>query len=128
LQEEIMRIRHRVSAVLIAALLGGIVPANAWAAGAELAKAKDASASGLQAAISRAATEATADSALRLSAPRAASQPVGRRKSGARLQSTGGGGHTGMIIGLVTTAVGIAATVYAVKAVQKETKTVQQPQ
>lgn len=120
-----MRIQRRVSAVLIAALLG---PANTWAAGAELAKATNAGAGGLQAAISRAATQATTDSALRLSATPAPSQPASRPKSGVRRQSTGGGGHTGMIIGLVTTAVGIAATVYAVKAFQKEEKTIQQPQ
>jgi hypothetical protein len=113
---------------VIAALLGGIAPVNTWAAGADLAKGKDAGAGGLQAAISRAATEATTDSALRLRAAPAASLPAGRPKSGARMQSKGGGGHTGMIIGLITTAVGIAATVYAVKAVEKETKTVQQPQ
>jgi hypothetical protein len=100
---------------------------NTWAAGADLAKAKDAG-GGLQAAISRAATEATVDSALRLRAARSASLPASRPKSGTRMQGTGGGGHTGMIIGLVTMAVGIAATVYAVKAVEKETKTVQQPQ
>jgi hypothetical protein len=101
---------------------------NTWAAGPELSKAKDAGAGGLQAAISRAAAAATVDSSLRLSATRTPSQPASRLKSGTRMQGTGGGGHTGMIIGLVTTAVGIAATVYAVKAVQKETKTVQQPQ
>lgn len=123
-----MKIQRRMSAVLIAALLGGIVPTNAWAAGAELAKAKDSGAGGLQAAITRAASEATTDSALRLNAAPAPSQPASRPKSGVRRQSTGGGGHTGMIIGLVTTAVGIAATVYAVKAFQKEEKTIQQPQ
>jgi hypothetical protein len=127
-----MRIRHRLLSVLIAALLGGIAPVNTWAAGAELAKAKDAGASGLQAAISRAAVQASADSSLRLSATRTssqpASQPARRPKSGTRMQGTGGGGHTAMIIGLVTTAVGIGATVYMVKAMQKETKAVQQPQ
>jgi hypothetical protein len=37
---------------------------------------------------------------------------------GARYQG-GGGGHVGMIIGLVTTAAGIAGTVYMLKAMKK---------
>jgi|SRR5579872_2421496 len=121
-----MRIRRWVSGVLIAALLGVIAPVTTWAAGADPTKDKDPSTGRLHAAISRAASEASANRSLQLTA-QPASQPAVSRKSGARMQSTGGG-HTGMIIGLVTTAVGIAATVYAVKAVQKETKTVQQPQ
>ena len=42
-------------------------------------------------------------------------------KSGVRKQSTGGG-HAGMIIGLVTAVAGIGATVYMVKEMEKTTK------
>jgi hypothetical protein len=121
-----MTIRRWISPVLIAALLGVIAPVNTWAAGADLTKGKDPGTGRFQAAISRAASEASANPSLQLTA-QPATHPAMPAQSGARMQSKGGG-HTGMIIGLVTTAVGIAATVYAVKAVQKETKTVQQPQ
>jgi hypothetical protein len=61
---------------------------------------------------------------LRESAKQAAAQ-VGPRSlprqpnEGARMQ--GGGGKTGMIIGLVSAAAGIAATVYMVKYMKKST-------
>jgi hypothetical protein len=116
-----MKIRRSVSSVVIAALLGVIAPVNAWAAGADLAKAKDPNTGRLRAAISRAAGEASANPSLQLGVSQPATQP----KSGARMQSTGGG-HTGMIIGLISTAVGVAATVYTVKALQKSTKQAQQ--
>jgi hypothetical protein len=121
-----MTIRRWVSPVLIAALLGVIAPVDTWAGEAGLAKATDPGPGRLHAAISRAASEASANPSLQLTS-QPATQPPRPAKSGVRRQSTGGG-HTGMIIGLVTTAVGIAATVYAIKAVQKEEKTVQQPQ
>jgi hypothetical protein len=122
-----MTIRRGVSAVVIAALLGMIAPTDTWAGGADPATSKNPGTGRLQAAISRAASDASANPSLQLTS-QPATQPATPVKSRARMQSTGGGGHTGMIIGLVTAAVGIAATVYAVKAVQKETKAVQQPQ
>lgn len=115
-----MKIRRWVSPVLIAALIGVVAPVNTWAAGADVAKAKDRGAGRLHAAISRAATEAVSNPALQLGV----SQPAAEPATGVRMQRSGGG-HTGMIIGLVTTAVGIAATVYTVKALQKSTKDAQ---
>jgi len=114
-----MKIRRVVSPIVIAAFVTAVAPINTWAAGADLAKAKDPNAGRLHAAITRAASDAAANPALQLRA----TEPT----SGARMQSTGGHGHTGMIIGLVTTVVGIAATVYTVKALQKTEKSVQQP-
>jgi hypothetical protein len=114
-----MTIRKWVSPVLIAAFMTAVSPVSTFAAGADQPKAKDHAAGQLHAAIARAASDAAANPTLQLRA----TEP----KSGARMQSTGGGGHTGMIIGLVTTVVGIAATVYTVKALQKSTKTIEQP-
>jgi hypothetical protein len=44
-----------------------------------------------------------------------------RGKTAIRAQGQGGGGKTGMIIGLVTTLVGVGATIYMVKEMQKAT-------
>jgi hypothetical protein len=44
-----------------------------------------------------------------------------RRSEQAGVTSGSGGGHAGMIIGLLSTAAGIAGTVYMVKAMQKAT-------
>jgi len=44
-----------------------------------------------------------------------------RRSEQAGVTSGSGGGHVGMIIGLLSTAAGIAGTVYMVKAMQKAT-------
>src|SRR5579884_2575335 len=107
-----MQIRRWVSPVLVAALLAMTAPVDLWAAGADPAKSTPHAADRLHAAITRAAAQATANPALQLR--------VMEPKSAARMQQSGGS-HTGMIIGLVTTVVGVAATVYAVKAIQKNT-------
>jgi len=117
-----MTIRRWVSPILITALLGVVAPADTWAAGAELATAKDSGTGRLHAAISRAASQAVTDSKLQMGVTQPAAQPL----PGVRMKGGTGGGHTGMIIGLVTAGVGIAATVYAVKAMQKTEKQVQQ--
>jgi hypothetical protein len=44
------------------------------------------------------------------------------RKGTTKVRAQGGGGKTGMIIGLVSTVVGLAVTVYMVKAMQDSTK------
>jgi hypothetical protein len=44
------------------------------------------------------------------------------RKGKTTVRAQGGGGKTGMIIGLVSTVVGLAVTVYMVKAMQDNTK------
>ena len=57
------------------------------------------------------------------SAPVAAAQgpaPTTRRGKTAIRAQGGGGGKTGMIIGLVSTLVGVAATVYMVREMQKQ--------
>ncbi len=115
-----MKIQRRLSPVLIAALLSVIVPVNTWAAGADAAKngLGKTDSSKFQAAITRAAADAAVKPSLQL-------RPM-QPKSEARMQ--GSGGHTGMIIGLVTTVVGAAATVYMVKTLQKTTKAATQQQ
>lgn len=109
-----MALRRWISPVLIAALLTAVTPATGWAAGAE--GAKDQTGGSLQRAISRAAANAATKSSLQLRMP---ARPA---TSGTRMQGTGGGGHTGMILGLVSTVVGVGATVYMVKQMQKTTK------
>ena len=45
-----------------------------------------------------------------------------RTNRGLRAQSTGGGSKTGMIMGLVYTALGVGASVYAYRMIQDQTK------
>ncbi len=117
-----MSVRGWVSSLLIAAVLTATLPAVSVAA--EPATGKDAGAGKLQAAISRAATNAAGTASLRLK-----TAPIqSGAKSGARMQSTGGGHTTMMIISFVTAVVGVGATVYAVKELNKTTKSVTQPQ
>jgi uncharacterized protein HemX len=111
-----MTIRRWVSPVLIGAMLTAFAPVNAWAAGPESSKSTKPTAAPLNAAIARAAADAAHNPSLQLrTAP---------PKSGVRMQ---GGGHTMMVITLVSTVAGIGATYYAVKQLQKNTKTIEQP-
>ncbi|HEX6464297.1 MAG TPA: hypothetical protein VFZ98_07590 [Vicinamibacterales bacterium] len=102
-----MRIRRWVSPALITVLLIAALPATTRAA--EPAKAR--AAGGLQGAIARAAGDAATKPSLQLR--RGPANP-GVRQSG--------GGHTMAIVSIVGTLVGTAATVYAVKEMQKSAK------
>jgi hypothetical protein len=116
-----MSVRGWMSSVLIAAVLTATVPAVSFAA--EPATGKGAEGGKLHLAIARAATTAAGTASLQLK-----TAPItSGAKSGVRRQSTGGG-HTMMIISMVTAVVGVGATVYAVKELNKTTKSVTQPQ
>jgi hypothetical protein len=108
-----MTTRRWLSSVLIVALVSALVPASGWAA--EAPADKDTKPVRLQAAIRQAAAAAAARPDMRLQTKAPA------RSSGARMQSSGGG-HTGTIISLVSMAVGVGATVYMVKEMNKTTK------
>src|SRR5689334_19390988 len=107
-----MSSRGWMSSVLMAAVLTATLPASSFAAGSD--PARSAPAGKLQAAVTRAAADAAANPSLQL---RTSALKSGA-KSGARMQSTGGG-HAMMIVSLVTAVIGVGATVYAVKELQK---------
>ena len=109
-----MTTRRWISTVLIGTLLIALSPAPTWAAGPDQSQTTKTAAT-LHAAIAHAAADAASDPSLQLRIP--AQSP----KSGVRMQSSGGG-HTGMILGIVGSLVGVAATVYMVKQMQKTTK------
>jgi hypothetical protein len=108
-----MTARRWISTGLIGTLLIALSPATTWAAGpGQPQQATPAAA--LHVAIAHAAADAAGNPSLQLRIP------AQQRRSGARMQSTGGG-HTGMILGIVGSLVGVAATVYMVKQMQKTT-------
>jgi hypothetical protein len=114
--------RRLITSVLIVTMVSAIAPLNSWAGGTT--PAPDSKAGRLQEAIRQAAVTAAATPALRLQAKAPAAAPA---KTGVRRQASGGGGgHAGIIIGLVTAAAGIGATVYMVKEMEKTTKTLPQ--
>jgi len=89
--------------------------------------------SSLTMAVAAPATAAPGKSQLRSSIDRAVSTVLASndaagqpgpvtRKDKTTVRAQGGGGKTGMIIGLVSTVVGLAVTVYMVKAMQDNTK------
>jgi hypothetical protein len=113
-----MMARHVFSAALVAALVGGLsaVPAAAQQPAPSTGRPLD-----IYASMERALARATAEE------PAAKPAPV-RHKTNADKQnsnggSSSGGGHTGLIIGLVTAAAGIGGTVYAVHQMQKTENT-----
>lgn len=112
-----MNTRRWLSSALIAALVSTLAPATGWAAGAPAGRS-DTSPARLRAAIRQEAVKAAATPSLQLQA-----KAVPAKASGARMQAAGGGGgHTMMIVSLVSTVVGVGATVYMVKQMQKTTK------
>jgi hypothetical protein len=111
-----MTTRRWITSALIVTIVSALAPLNSWAG--ETASTNDAKTGRLQTAIRQAAVAAAATPALRLQSKMPAPAPP---KSGVRKQSTGGG-HAGMIVGLVTAAAGIGATVYMVKEMEKTTK------
>ena len=113
--------RRLITSALIVTMVSALAPLNSWAGGTT--PTTDAKAGRLQAAIRQAAATAAATPSLQLQAKPPAPAPA---KTGVRRQSTGGGGHAGMIIGLVTAAASIGATVYMVKEMQKTTKNLPQ--
>jgi hypothetical protein len=116
-----MTLRRWLSPVLIATLLTAVVPANTSAAGSEPSKNRAPNPTDLKGAISRAASDAAVNPSLQL---RAMTPSSGRQ---VRKQSTGGGGHTtAMVVSIVSAVVGIGATVYMVKEMEKTTKNLPQ--
>ena len=114
-----MTIRRWITSAVIVTMVSALAPVNGWAAGTTAASP---SPKRLQAAIRQAATKAAEAPSLQLQArPIAAA----RGRTGVRRQSTGGG-HAGMIIGMVSAVVGIGATVYMVKEMEKTTKNLPQ--
>jgi hypothetical protein len=113
-----MTIKIGVSAIVAIAMFAALLPTAAFAAPAGASSPP--SRPDLHAAIHRAAVQAASQQPAPITLGRPASQAV-------RKQSTGGG-HTMMIISLVSTVAGIAATYYVVKQMQKTTKTVQSEQ
>jgi hypothetical protein len=114
--------RRWISSALIVAMVSAIAPLSGWAAETTPA-AGTAKGGRLQSAIRQAAAASAATPALQLQSQPPAPAPA---KTGVRKQSSGGG-HAGMIIGLVTAAAGIGATVYMVKEMEKTTKNVATP-
>ena len=112
--------RRWITSALIVTLVSALAPLNSWA---DATSTTDAKAGRLQAAIRQAAATAAVAPSLQLQAKPPAPAPA---RTGVRKQSTGGGGHAGMIIGLVTAAAGIGATVYMVKEMEKTTKNLPQ--
>lgn len=110
-----MTARRWMSTVLIGTLLIALSPATSWAEGAGQPQPAKTRAT-LHSAIAHAAADAASDPSLQLRIPAQSSHP------GTRMQSTGGGGHVGMILGIVGSLAGVAATVYMVKQMQKTTK------
>lgn len=110
-----MTIRQCVSMVVAAALVATAMPA--MAAGPD--QIRHGRPAGLRAAIDRAATRAVAEHQLTATPARPAGQ------SGARLQSRGGG-HTAMVISLVSVVAGAAATYLMVKQLKKTTDQISQ--
>ncbi|HEY2432329.1 MAG TPA: hypothetical protein VGI12_06610 [Vicinamibacterales bacterium] len=115
-----MTIRRCTTSVLIGTLISALAPANSWAA--DSTSANPPKAFSLQVAIHQAAAAAVATPNLRLQVK----APAPAKASGVRRQSNGGG-HAGMIIGLVTAVAGIGATLYMVKEMEKETKNIPVP-
>jgi hypothetical protein len=116
-----------IAATLVAALIAPSVPAFA----AETTATETAALERTIAAAQPAAAPAQAQVSLRTSAKEAVGSEAAaygprsmprQPNDGVRNQMGGGGGSkTGMIIGLVTAAAGIAGTVYMVKAMKKTT-------
>jgi hypothetical protein len=105
-----MTARHVLSTTLVAALVSGlsVVPAAAQQPVSSPGRPVDIHAS-MQRAVTTAAAEQPATK------PRKAHADKQNSNGG----SSSGGGHTGLIIGLVTAAAGIGATVYAVQQARK---------
>jgi hypothetical protein len=116
-----MTARRWVSSSLIAALISTLTPVAGWAA--DIAPGTAGKPAGLETAIRKAAADAATKPSLQLQHQVPAGVVVGSPSSGTRMQASGGGGHMGMILGLVSTVVGVGATVYMVKQMQKTTKT-----
>jgi hypothetical protein len=107
--------KRLIAAIVVAALIAPALPAFA-AEGTESPKP----AVSLRESATRAVAKDTKESATANAAYGPRSMPR-QPNDGVRNQGGGGGGHAGMIIGLVSTAAGIAATVYMVKMMKKST-------
>lgn len=108
-----MTVRQCLSTGLIAALMTGMVPATTWAAGPSESQKTTGN---LHLAIARVAAESAHDASLQMLPAR----PTGTDPN-VRKQSSGGG-HAMMVMTIIGSLVGVAATVYMVKELQKTTK------
>ena len=109
-----MTVRQCLSTGLIAALMTGMVPATTWAAGPT--EAQKTTTANLHLAIARAAVESAHDASLQMLPTRpTATDPNVRKQSS-------GGGHAMMVMTIIGSLVGVAATVYMVKELQKTEK------
>jgi hypothetical protein len=109
--------KRLIAAIVVAALIAPALPAFA-AEGTESPKPAVSLRESATRAVAKEATAAKASTTANAYGPR--SMPR-QPNDGVRNQGGGGGGHAGMIIGLVSTAAGIAATVYMVKMMKKST-------
>lgn len=112
--------KRLIAATLVVALIAPALPAFAADGTAESTETAYAVRQGVRPAISlrESAKQAVAVDNANVgprSLPRQGSDGVRNQMGG------GGGGHAGMIIGLVTAAVGIGATIYMVKYMKKST-------
>jgi hypothetical protein len=113
-----MTARHVLSTAILAALIGGlsVAPAAAQEPVRSTGRPLD-----IYASMERAVARATAEEPAAKPAP--ARQKTNASKQNSNGNSSSGGGHTGLIIGLVTAAAGIGGTVYAVHQMQKTENT-----
>ena len=109
-----MKTKRFVAVVLTAAIMAAAFPGTARAGESA---ARPAPSIDLRAAIDRAATR-LASSATARNEPR----PAARASAGQAAFGGGGGGKGMMIMTLVTTVVGLGATYYLIKEMQKQTE------
>lgn len=108
-----MTAKHCLSAAVVAALVSGLLPAQARAAESP---ATSGGSTPLRAAIDRAAVRASNTQIAPVGLP-----AHGKTRIAKQASNGGGGGHTALILGLVGTAAGLGATYYLVKESQKQT-------
>ena len=110
-----MTVRRCFSAIVIVALVAGLVPASASAA--QPAQTAGHAQPDLRNAIHRAAARAAGDRA-----PEGSVRgEFAAREARTQSNGGGGGGHTMMVVSLLTTVAGLAGTYFVVKQLQKKT-------
>ncbi len=123
-----MKIKHGLVCALVVSLAFDLVPARVWAAGHQ-GPADATAVSSSPAAATVDFRAAVRDAVARLDPPAAIAvpAPIASASSSASLAATraavrrqGGGGKTGLIIGLVTTVVSVGATLYMIKQLKKD--------
>ena len=112
--------KKTLCSLLVLTVMSAAIPT--YAAGAEAAKAPAVPDSKpIAAAVSKAGADLSAQPAPRVQAVASAQKvPTNLPRSGSDRVRKQGGGKTGMIIGLVSSLAGVAATVYMVKEMKKD--------